>query len=102
MTQRRQWMIGMTALMGATLLQGCFPAQQKPAENTDAPKAPAKPKRTRRKKVVAAEVEAEAAPEAVVDAAPDVPVAENADAGEEGEGENGEPRRGWWQRTFGQ
>ncbi|MCA1936397.1 MAG: peptidylprolyl isomerase [Asticcacaulis sp.] len=44
MTQRRQWMIGMTALMGATLLQGCFPAQQKPAENTEAPKAPAKPK----------------------------------------------------------
>ncbi|MEO7465397.1 MAG: ribonuclease E/G [Sphingobium limneticum] len=74
------------------------------AEEAAAEEAPAKPKRTRRKKVVAAEVEAEAAPatEAVVDAAPDVPVAENADAGEEGEGENGEPRRGWWQRTFGQ
>jgi ribonuclease E len=74
------------------------------AEEAAAEEAPAKPKRTRRKKVVAAEVEAEAAPaaEAVVDAAPDAPVAENADAGEEGEGENGEPRRGWWQRTFGQ
>jgi ribonuclease E len=74
------------------------------AEEAAAEEAPAKPKRTRRKKVVAAEVEAEAAPaaEAVVDAAPDAPVVENADAGEEGEGENGEPRRGWWQRTFGQ
>lgn len=45
MTQRRQWMIGMGALLAATALQGCFPAPEKPAEKVEAPKpAPAKPK----------------------------------------------------------
>ncbi|WP_311268923.1 ribonuclease E/G [Sphingobium sp. WCS2017Hpa-17] len=75
------------------------------AEEAPVEAAPAKPKRTRRKKadVIAAEAEAAApASEAIVDAAPDAPVAETAGAGEEGEGDNGEPRRGWWQRTFGQ
>ncbi|MGZ8286581.1 MAG: Rne/Rng family ribonuclease [Allosphingosinicella sp.] len=60
---------------------------------------PAKPKRTRRKKAVEAEAPAEApAPEAANDrdgAAAD----ESAESAEAGEG--GEPRRGWWQRTFG-
>ncbi|WCP13962.1 Ribonuclease E [Sphingobium sp. AntQ-1] len=78
------------------------------AEAPVAEEAPAKPKRPRRKKAVVAEAEAEdAAPavEAAAEAAaPQTPVAETADAGngEDGVGEDGEPRRGWWQRTFGQ
>jgi ribonuclease E len=69
--------------------------------------APAKPKRTRRKKadVVTEEAAAPAAVEAV-EAAPaptETPVTADADApAAEGESDNGEPRRGWWQRTFGQ
>ncbi|WP_370310502.1 Rne/Rng family ribonuclease [Sphingobium abikonense] len=89
-----------------------------PAVEADA--APAKPKRTRRKKVVAAEAEAadpaaEAAPEAPAEAAPVAPseptgspdpVPADAEAGAAddagGEDADGTPRRGWWQRTFGQ
>lgn len=72
------------------------------AEEAPVEAAPAKPKRTRRKKAdVAAEAEA-AAPAVEAAPEPNAPVAEAATAGEEGEGENGEPRRGWWQRTFGQ
>jgi ribonuclease E len=64
-----------------------------------AEEAPAKPKRSRRKKTVEAEAPAEApAPEAANDR-------ETAAAGADAEGgeagEDGEPRRGWWQRTFG-
>ncbi|HYI39491.1 MAG TPA: ribonuclease E/G [Allosphingosinicella sp.] len=79
---------------------------------------PAKPKRTRRKKAVEAEAPAEApAPEAANDreeTAPKAPAkaratkaakaAEAAEAEVEPEAEaaeGGEPRRGWWQRTFG-
>ena len=71
-----------------------------------AEKAPAKPKRTRRKKADAVEdvAAAEPAPQANADVAvnDDAPAetepaeAETADAGD------GTPRRGWWQRTFGQ
>jgi len=81
--------------------------------------APAKPKRTRKKKgeeapaeaaeAAAPAAEAEAAPAA--DAAPAKPKrtrkkavaaeAEPADSVQQGEDENGSPRRGWWQRTFG-
>ena len=62
-----------------------------------APEAPAKPKRSRKK--------ADAAPAAANDAdgaaaAPDADGAAPADA-DAGTDENGEPRRGWWQRTFG-
>ncbi len=69
--------------------------------------APAKPKRTRRKKadVVAEEAAAPAAVEAVeaAPAATTAPVTADAPASEaDGEAEAGEPRRGWWQRTFGQ
>jgi ribonuclease E len=75
-----------------------------------AEEAPAKPKRTRRKKVdpVVETAAAEAAPaaEAPVEAAAPAETAEavtvNGDAEEAGEGEDGAPRRGWWQRTFGQ
>ncbi|HET9428205.1 MAG TPA: Rne/Rng family ribonuclease [Allosphingosinicella sp.] len=83
--------------------------------------APAKPKRTRRKRPVEAEAPTAAAggeksaPAAANDqeAAPRrgrrkapapvaEPVAENAsEAGEDGTNEDGSPRRGWWQRTFG-
>lgn len=66
---------------------------------------PAKPKRTRRKKAAEAEAPADApAPEAANDregSAAKAP-AETGEAGEAAEAdEAGEPRRGWWQRTFG-
>lgn len=69
-----------------------------------------KPKRTRKKKVepVAEEAAVEAAPAVTeVAAAPAeaAPASEavTADPAAEAESdENGEPRRGWWQRTFGQ
>ena len=100
------------------------PAADAPAADADA--APAKPKRTRRKKVVAAEAEAaepavEAVPQAPADAAPvaqpeptasaepvpaDAAAADGdaaaADGDAAGEDADGAPRRGWWQRTFGQ
>jgi ribonuclease E len=91
-------------------------AEAEPAPVTEAAPAaeeekPAKPKRTRRKKAV----ETEAAPEAP---APEAPAPEAANDREdsaaqqadstvsvkaeaEAEAEAGEPRRGWWQRTFG-
>ena len=96
------------------------------AEEAAAPaaeEAPAKPKRTRRKKAepiaeeAAAPVEtapAVEAPAPVEDSAADATSAPAetaltveadapaADAAPEDEAESGEPRRGWWQRTFGQ
>ncbi len=64
-----------------------------PAPEPVAEEAPAKPKRTRRKKVAE-----EAAPEPVAAEEPappaEEPAAEEADA-------TAQPRRGWWQRTFG-
>ncbi|WP_231746339.1 Rne/Rng family ribonuclease [Sphingobium baderi] len=83
-----------------------------PAVETEAEAKP-KPKRTRRKKADAAveEIAAEVAPEAAAEviepiaaqAAPET-VAASVEGAEtaEGEEENGSPRRGWWQRTFGQ
>ncbi|AIT81737.1 Rne/Rng family ribonuclease [Novosphingobium pentaromativorans] len=82
----------------------------------DAPaaeEAPAKPKRTRRKKAEPKPAE-EAGPVAVEAAAPEAAPVEAAPAGEEvtadassgDEAANDEsaerPRRGWWQRTFGE
>ncbi|MEP6868655.1 MAG: ribonuclease E/G [Novosphingobium sp.] len=71
-----------------------------------AAEAPAKPARSRRKKVEPEAAPAEVAPEVAVaeDSAPaSEPAAEQAgaEAGED-EGEPGSPRRGWWQRTFGE
>ncbi len=74
--------------------------------------APAKPKRTRRKKVEAVAQEAAEAPSVAEIVAPDSDTApasanENAVAGggeaadAQGDTESA-PRRGWWQRTFGQ
>ncbi|WP_173644886.1 Rne/Rng family ribonuclease [Sphingomonas sp. HT-1] len=82
------------------------PAVEAPAAVEE---APAKPKRTRRKK---ADVAAEAAPEAPAVEAPvaqDVAPVEDAAAAEsapaettsQAPAEDGQPRRGWWQRTFG-
>ncbi|KTT70225.1 Rne/Rng family ribonuclease [Sphingomonas endophytica] len=65
-----------------------------------AEEAPAKPKRTRKKKVAEpvadAAAAAAAAPETAAEEAPEAPVATGAtdDAA-------AQPRRGWWQRTFG-
>ncbi|MFC0589265.1 ribonuclease E/G [Novosphingobium aquiterrae] len=64
-----------------------------PVEAT-ADEASAKPKRTRKKKVDA-EAEAEAA------SAPEPALAESADV-EPAADDDGKPRRGWWQRTFGE
>ncbi|WP_278985491.1 Rne/Rng family ribonuclease [Sphingobium yanoikuyae] len=85
------------------------PAVEVVAEEA-AEKPKPKPKRTRKKKVepVAEEAAVEAAPAVTeVAAAPAeaAPASEavTADPAAEAESdENGEPRRGWWQRTFGQ
>ena len=72
-----------------------------PAAEEAPVEAPAKPKRTRRKK---ADVEAEAAAEAPAEAAPAVAkaaAAQPAETGDAGEAP-AKPRRGWWQRTFGE
>ncbi|MDV5823999.1 Rne/Rng family ribonuclease [Sphingobium naphthae] len=98
------------------------PAADTPAAEADA--APAKPKRTRRKKPALSDAEgAEAAAAPGADAAPapaepaeaaateaapaDAPVETPAEAvavddGAAGDDADGAPRRGWWQRTFGQ
>ncbi|WP_447932867.1 Rne/Rng family ribonuclease [Sphingopyxis fribergensis] len=61
------------------------------------PAKPAPKKRaSRAKKAVAADAAAEPAT-----AGEAQPVAADVDADGEGEGPDGEPRRGWWQRTFG-
>lgn len=73
-----------------------------PAPEAVVAEAPAeKPKRTRRKKA-----DAEAVPEAAIEApAGAEPVAQDlapeASDGDAEAGEEGTPRRGWWQRTFG-
>jgi ribonuclease E len=72
------------------------PAERAPVEiGSAAPEeAPAKPKRTRRRK-------ADAAPAADDAAGTSAPPAANDSEAENGEGADGSPRRGWWQRTFG-
>ncbi len=74
------------------------PAVEAPAAEAPAETEPAKPAQKKRasraKKAVAAEAAAEPATAGEVE-----PVAADADG--EGEGPDGEPRRGWWQRTFG-
>ncbi len=73
--------------------------------------APVKPKRTRRKKSDSPEAEAPAAAAEAATEAPAEPAAEipaeatpspaSAEAPDSAEEAPGEPRRGWWQRTFG-
>ena len=63
---------------------------------TEAEAAPAeKPKRTRRKKAEEPAAEVEAPAEAVAEPAGEAEA-------EEAPADNGKPRRGWWQRTFGE
>jgi ribonuclease E len=69
------------------------PAEAPPAETAENAK-PAKPARKSRAKKAKDEPVAEAAPSAAEQA---VPTADNDEADASGE----EPRRGWWQRTFG-
>ncbi|WP_294358662.1 ribonuclease E/G [uncultured Sphingomonas sp.] len=77
-----------------------------PAPDVAEEAAPAKPKRTRRKKADAAPAEVEAVPQAdAPSSADEAPVAVNAepsgdDAQPASDGD-ASPRRGWWQRTFG-
>jgi ribonuclease E len=68
------------------------PAEAPPAETAEESTPPAKPARKRRTK-------ADKAAEETAEAAPVPPPAANNDS--EATDENGEPRRGWWQRTFG-
>ncbi|WP_239987443.1 Rne/Rng family ribonuclease [Sphingosinithalassobacter portus] len=103
-------------------------ASAEPAGEAEAP-APAKPKRTRRKKAEpapeaaqapeesapapaepepVAQVAPEPAPEPVSEPAPETatestpePVAAEAESTDSGENADEAPRRGWWQRTFG-
>ncbi|WP_310098332.1 ribonuclease E/G [Sphingomonas sp. BE138] len=75
-----------------------------PAPEPVAEEAPAKPKRTRRKKV--ADDAPAPSPAAVADEAPaaDEPAAEAPAAADTATGDDAataQPRRGWWQRTFG-
>jgi ribonuclease E len=107
------------------------PVAEVVAEPEAAEEAPAKPKRTRRKKAEADAPTVETAPEPVAETAPEpaadeapvkpkrrsrakaaAPVAQDleptaqaepvpADGDADALGEDGEPRRGWWQRTFG-
>ena len=70
-------------------------AVAEPAPEPAAEEAPAKPRRTRARKTAAAAVEAPAAPTST-----EAPAAEDAPA-EEPAAEP-QPRRGWWQRTFGE
>ena len=70
-----------------------------PAPVETAEEAPAKPKRTRRKKADAetvVETPVETAPQADVE-----PEAQPATAAAEADA-SASPRRGWWQRTFGE
>lgn len=88
-------------------------AAEAPVEPAAEADAPAKPKRARRKKAAASDAEA-AEVEAPVDVAEpvaaepmpaanaDVAVNDDAVSAEAGEASDGAPRRGWWQRTFGQ
>ncbi|MCC6827132.1 MAG: ribonuclease E/G [Novosphingobium sp.] len=84
-------------------------AAPEPVEAPAAEEAPAKPKRTRRKKAdaIAEVVVADVATEAQAEAEPALEPAAAAALTEEtidaqDEGDAGSPRRGWWQRTFGE
>jgi ribonuclease E len=72
--------------------------EPEPAAETETEAEPAKPAPKKRASRAKKAVAAEAAPEAAATREAE-PVA--ADAEENGVGPDGEPRRGWWQRTFG-
>jgi len=89
------------------------PRRAKAAEAAAAPEAPAetpveaqaeatpKPKRAPRKKKAEAEAPAEPQAEPAVEAVP-APQAEQTDDAPQVPEDTGPPRRGWWQRTFGE
>ncbi len=88
------------------------PAAEAPTDaEPAAEEAPAKPKRTRRKKAAEPAAEAPAEEEAPAPAEAESVAADTPNAGEQpaseaaddaaGEDNDGSPRRGWWQRTFG-
>ncbi|WP_284125621.1 Rne/Rng family ribonuclease [Parerythrobacter aestuarii] len=81
-------------------------AEEAPAEEaaSDAPteEAPAKPKRTRRKKADAEPAADEAAPTPAPAPANDAAGVGSSPGDASGEDTDGTPRRGWWQRTFGE
>jgi ribonuclease E len=79
------------------------PADAPPAETADQSAPPAKPARKRRSKAAPSEAEA-AVPEAAApdEAVPEVdPLAVPAANNDTVEEDASEPRRGWWQKTFG-
>ncbi|MFC3099574.1 ribonuclease E/G [Altererythrobacter lauratis] len=92
--------------------EGAAPAVEAEESAAEAPAEPAKPKRTRRKKAeiadaesaepVAAVAERVAEAETAPVAQDTVQAANDADSSGEANTETGQPRRGWWQRTFGQ
>ena len=79
-------------------------AEDAPGKEVSGEAAPAKPRRTRKKPSPTAEVPVEATVPAenaaVIEAETSVPATET-EAGQE-VSEQGPPRRGWWQRTFGE
>ena len=72
--------------------------EPEPVAETETEAEPAKPAPKKRASRAKKAVAAEAAPEASATREAE-PVA--ADAEDNGVGPDGEPRRGWWQRTFG-
>jgi ribonuclease E len=78
-----------------TIVSEPAPAETPPAKAADQAAPADKPARKRRSKKAEA---APAEPEPVPAAEPKAVPAANNDTSEE---ETGEPRRGWWQRTFG-
>ncbi|MBX7526912.1 Rne/Rng family ribonuclease [Qipengyuania vesicularis] len=70
-------------------------------ETSSGEEAAPKPKRTRRKKADAAEVAEQVKEDMAVVAGPD-DAAQTADATADAGEDSGKPRRGWWQRTFGE
>jgi len=83
------------APVAAVAVTESAPADAPPAETAHRDASPEKPARKRRSKTAAA---AEPAKTEAASAEPAPVVAANNDTADE---EDGEPRRGWWQRTFG-
>jgi ribonuclease E len=72
------------------------------AEAAPAEEAPAKPKRTRARKAAAAPVNETPVEQAGSEEAASAPVEAESPAAEAETEDSGAPRRGWWQRTFGE
>jgi ribonuclease E len=77
------------------------PDRQDSADPVAADPEPAKPRRSRRKPVPS-DAEGAAVEEPAEASEPAPSAANDANGGEAAEEETGSPRRGWWQRTFGE